>query len=502
MFQDTYAQMRDDLSAPRDRVSERRGRGKATPQRIRERLVRCIWYEGLFQSDSLRLDDGRGVRANARGWWNLGPGPDFNRAEIVLDGKTETGDIEIHTYSSDWYKHNHNQDPAYNNTVLHVIMWNDRDSKSVKRYDGSELPQLTLSRYLTEPLARLEEIIDMTEYPFESEAAAGLCRRKLGEAGRDEDRVGVFLDLAGDWRMLTKASRFGAMLRVAEPDEVLYRGLMEAMGYPVNKAPFGRLAEMVTARDLRAACVGDNLSRSFLNAQALLLTRGGLSPTPDEIRDDETRAYAAALASVERPHRESLARQDWRFGRMRPQNYPFRRAAAVALLYAATAPRNLFREILRIVTLTSSPKGAARLVGNMLLQPNEADARGTARYWFHRNTYTGKRSANPQRLWSQSLVRNVTVNIIVPVYLAFARKTDDRELESNLHRLYAFLPKLPPTGITRFMHCRIFGEEKRRTLVNSARRQQALYQIFRDYCEADDAGCERCAFLHALETKE
>ncbi len=500
MFQNTYAQMRDDLSTPPDRVSEGR-RGKATPQRIREHLVRCIWYERHFRSDSLQLDDGRSLHVNSQGWWNIGAGPDFNKAAVTMDGVTERGDVEIHTYSSDWYKHNHNQDPAYNNTVLHVVMWNDRDARAVKRYDGSDLPQLTLSRYLNKPLAQLEEIIDMTEYPFESAAAAGACRRRLSEAQKNEDWVGTFLDLAGDWRILTKASRFGAMLKVAKPEDTLYRGLMEAMGYPVNKTPFRRLAELVSLRDLAATYVRGDSSQSFLNAQAFLFTRAGLAPTPDEMKDDETRAYADALSSLIMKHRETLTRGDWRFGGMRPQNYPFRRAAAVALLYASTAPKNLFHEILRIVSSNSHAKAAIRNLAEIFLPANDTEVKGIAGYWLYRNTYTGRRAEVPQRLVSESLVRNVTVNIIIPVYLALARKTEDRELESNLHGIYAALPKLPPTSITRFMRCRIFGEQSRQKLINNARRQQALYQIFRDYCEADDSGCADCVFLKAIEGK-
>lgn len=496
-FNDAYERMRKKLTAPPSRVSERTP-GKPTPQRIREHLIRCIWYEQHINLESLALDDGRRVSIASQGWWNIGAGPDFSNAEVAIEGAAEKGDIEVHTYSSDWYKHNHNQDPAYNNTVLHVVMWNDRDAKSVKRYDGSDLPQLTLSRFLGEPLARLEEAIDLTEYPFESKANAGVCRRRLDEAGKESGWVEAFLDLAGDWRMLTKARRFGALLRMSGPEEVLYCGLMEAMGYSANKVPFRRLAELAGYVDLRAACGTGDVSRNFLNAQALLFTRGGLSPGAEEIRDEETAEYAKALGA-NATARESLARGEWQFKGMRPQNYPFRRAAAVALLYAATAPRNLFEEMLRIISLTSSPTDAMKQLEEIFPRTDEAEIKAPADYWLFRNAYAGKRAKSARRLISRGLARNVIVNIIIPVYLAFARKTDDRALESSLHRIYEVVPKLPPTSVTRFMRCRIFGEESREKLISNARRQQALYQIFRDYCDNEDAGCANCVFLKAIE---
>jgi hypothetical protein len=489
--------MRRELAAPPSRIGEP-GEGKLRPQRIREHLVRCIWYEQHISGESLTLDDGRRVAIQSQGWWNIGAGPDFTKAEITIDGAVQRGDIEVHTYSSDWYKHNHNQDPSYNDTILHVAMWNDRDAKSVKRYDGSDLPQLTLSRHLAQPLARIEELIDLTEYPFQSAANAGACRRKLGDARRDEDWVGAFLDLAGDWRMLTKAQRFGVLLKVEEPEQALYCGLMEAMGYPANKAAFRRLAELATYKDLRASLVAGDASRSFLNAQALLFRRGGLAPE-EEMRDKETREYAAALSASAVAPRESLSRGEWQFRGMRPQNYPFRRTAAIALLYAATAPRNLFEEILRILSLAPSAETASREIEGIFLGANELKIKSPAGYWLHRNTYTGRRSRAPQRLISDNLARNVIVNIIIPVYLAFARKTNDRALESRIHGLYEVVPKLPPTSVTRFMRCRIFGGEGRAKLIANARRQQALYQIFRDYCDNDDAGCANCVFLKSIE---
>jgi len=498
IFADTYRQMRKEPAAPQSSVSEQ-GLRKPTPQRIREHLVRCIWYEQHINGESLALDDGRSVKVQSQGWWNIGAGPDFTRAEIAIDNAVQRGDIEVHTYSSDWYKHNHNQDPSYNDTVLHVVMWNDRDAKSVKRYDGSDLPQLTLSRHLTKPLARIEELIDLTEYPFESRANAGICRQKLGDARKNDNWVATFLDLAGDWRMLTKAQRFGVLLKVDEPEQALYRGLMEAMGYPANKAAFRRLAELAAHRDLRACFVAGDASRSFLNAQALLFTRGGLAPTAEETRDEETREYAKALTANAATPREPPARHEWQFKGMRPQNYPFRRAAAIALLYAATAPRNLFEEILRIISLSPSAEIAAKGLEEIFLRANETKISSPADYWLRRNTYTGKRSKAPRRLISDGLARNVIVNIVIPVYLSFARKTNDRALESNIHRLYEVVPKLPPTSVTRFMRCRIFGEESRAKLIGNARRQQALYQIFRDYCDNDNAGCANCVFLKAIE---
>ena len=51
------------------------------------------------------------------------------------------GNIEIHIKSSDWYAHHHEEDPAYDNVVLHVVWEHDVD---VFTKDGNPLPTLVL----------------------------------------------------------------------------------------------------------------------------------------------------------------------------------------------------------------------------------------------------------------------------------------------------------------------------------------------------------------------
>jgi len=38
------------------------------------------------------------------------------------------------------------------------------------------------------------------------------------------------------------------------------------------------------------------------------------------------------------------------------------------------------------------------------------------------------------------------------------------------------------------------------SVVNSARRQQGLLQIFKDFCESDDIACERCVLLRSINS--
>jgi hypothetical protein len=79
------------------------------------------------------------------GIWNkAGSGPDFQLAKIRFDGLTWFGSVEFHLKSSDWYKHQHHTDQAYENVILHVVYEYDQPVYS----NDCLLPTLELKSYL------------------------------------------------------------------------------------------------------------------------------------------------------------------------------------------------------------------------------------------------------------------------------------------------------------------------------------------------------------------
>ena len=83
--------------------------------------------------------------------------------------------------------------------------------------------------------------------------------------------------------------------------------------------------------------------------------------------------------------------------------------------------------------------------------------------------------------------------------MAYARKKDDLILEEKLFKAYKVHTRLSQNNVTKFMSCRIFGQDvQKRSVVNTARRQQGLLQIFKDFCESDDITCKKCALLMSI----
>jgi hypothetical protein len=90
------------------------------------------------------------------------------------------------------------------------------------------------------------------------------------------------LDEAGEERFRLKAGRFAAGIGEEPPGQVLYRGIMGAMGYTKNKEPFQELACRLPLATLEGCCKGKALEERVTVLRALLLGMAGLLPHDDE----------------------------------------------------------------------------------------------------------------------------------------------------------------------------------------------------------------------------
>ncbi len=91
---------------------------------------------------SFPLESGEKVRVIDPGVLNRDAGPDFFNAKVKINGQTWVGNIEIHMKASDWHRHGHREDPAYDNVILHVVALSDM---RIQRVDGTEIPQMQVT---------------------------------------------------------------------------------------------------------------------------------------------------------------------------------------------------------------------------------------------------------------------------------------------------------------------------------------------------------------------
>ena len=120
-------------------------------------------------------------------------------------------------------------------------------------------------------------------------------------------------------------------------------------------------------------------------------------------------------------------------------------------------------------------------------------------YWTKRARLGPETLARPTRLIGRERVTDMVVNVIIPLLLGLPRERKDAGFEQQLHNVYCALKPRTENAVTRYMKFRIFGDPSGGKIVNTLRRQQALLQIFHDFCDSDNATCDTCGFLAAVE---
>jgi len=104
-----------------------------------------LWNDKRLPFHHFRLNNDQPIEIIRSGEWNIsGSGPDFQFAQVRYDQLTWFGSIEFHLKSSDWYRHQHHLDLAYENVILHVVLEHDQEV-----YVRDQLlPTLELKKYL------------------------------------------------------------------------------------------------------------------------------------------------------------------------------------------------------------------------------------------------------------------------------------------------------------------------------------------------------------------
>ncbi|MFP6886117.1 MAG: DUF2851 family protein, partial [Opitutales bacterium] len=128
---------------------------------VSERLIQKIWHRFDFDANGLLSTNRQAIRVLSPGKWNLaGEGPDFLGAEIEIDGKSISGDVEIHFNASDWRAHGHHEDPNFSRVILHVVLFppsSEEARNQAVTHRGYHPPTLALLPLLHEGLEEYAE---------------------------------------------------------------------------------------------------------------------------------------------------------------------------------------------------------------------------------------------------------------------------------------------------------------------------------------------------------
>jgi len=389
-------------------------------------------------------------------------GPDFRDAVIVNKSHLTKGDIEVHVKSSDWYSHEHHANAAYNNVILHVVMWHDCNSATLLQ-SGKLVPVLCLAKAL-----RHQAYLLPHQLP---------CFQILDHM--DRQTLEKLLSTGGEERFEQKARHFQAELKQEEAGQVLFRGMMRALGYAKNTKPFEDLARRMLLNSIE--------SRGGLALkQALLLGTAGLLPSqrwPGKFaREKEVQELEQIWQSVGKKVK-TMKEDDWNFSHIYPNNSPVRRIVAQSYLLERYCAGKLLAGILQLVKEAPMPKGHHALENGLTVTGDD--------YWRDHFDFDARSKTKISALLGNSKAGEIAVNVILPFAFSWGKVANEPELMKKAIELYNSYPKLAENEITRHMAKQLGLEEPSDF---TACHQQGLIHIFRNYCR--EGRCSQCPLVN------
>lgn len=203
-----------------------------------EKLLQKIWLRGDFNRAAAVTTNGRRVRVVHPGKWNLLGGPDFHGARLRFDDGPEiVGDVEVHLHAGDWDAHRHAADSAYDDVVLHVILFPPEPERTTRGAAGRAIPILALLPLLHHDL---EEFA--ADEAVENLALRALSRipEELGLMAVPELETLLRRHATARWNQKVHFARLRIQRLGWEP--ACHHAALEILGYRFNRAPMLRIA--------------------------------------------------------------------------------------------------------------------------------------------------------------------------------------------------------------------------------------------------------------------
>lgn len=421
-----------------------------------EKLYQYLWQHSML-GRKLILRDRREIKILNPGRLNLNAGPDFSNARLLIDKDILIGNVEIHVKASDWYRHNHDKDDAYDSVLLHVVAIEDA---KVYRKDGSVIPQVCVTfpeefYFLYASLAeqiksiRCASRLGHLSSLVVNDWLSSLAVERIQDKGRRILEINK--TFAGDWK------------------QTCFVIFARSLGFGLNSEAFEQLARSLPLNYI--ARHSDNI----FQIEALLFGQAGMLDSSEHQFDEYYQSLCREYLFLARKYGlKPLQRSIWKYSRTRPGNFPHRRIAMLAqYLY-----------------------GGFTLMGDIIEAGGDVDksrelfVMALDGYWETHSRFGSEERKAPAAL-SRNSVDLLLINLIVPLLYTYSSSIGELEKAEDTLSLLMELPTEQNMYIRQWKSYGIKCED--------AMHSQALIQLSRCYCEADR--CLECRFGHALLRK-
>lgn len=406
-----------------------------------ESFLHYCWQFQYFNRAGLATTEGNTVSIFDPGQHNMHAGPDFFQARIKIGDLEWVGSVEIHILSSGWADHKHSKDKMYENVILHVV-W--KDDKPVKRTDDSLLPTLELKDRIPEDLLLHYKQLIYNPAPIPCSAVF--------------DRVDYVQKLSMLDKVLIERLEFKGelilkMLQRNNNDwaETAYQQLMKNFGFKVNTEPFQQLSLSLPFKVLLRHSDKIEHVEALLFGQAGFLDKDNSEPYYRMLQ----REYDL-LSKKYRLREKQLIREQWRFLRLRPANFPTLRIAQIASFIHRR--KNFFSSIL------SAESGK---VLKDIFHTRQSD------YWMHHYHFFKMQDHEIATLGDAS-IDNLIINSVVPLLVAYGKSKNNLV---HVHRAMDILQSLHAESNMITKRWKDLGLQ-----IRSAFDSQAAVQLYNNFC--------------------
>lgn len=411
---------------------------------MKEDFLHYIWQYKKIDCLNLKTQNNEVVQILHTGQYNKYSGPDFMQAQLKIGDVTWVGNIEIHVHSSDWLKHGHQEDKAYNNVILHVVYEHDT---TVFRENGEAIPCLQLKNKI-EPnlIERYKRLIYNQQF---------IPCQDLHELVGDMTKK-MWLNRVALERLERKSQNFETLFKANKNnwEETFFQTIARAYGHKNNADSMEEIA-----RRLPLTLIAKH-KNSLFQLEALFLGQGGFLEKNNTKEEDEyvVKLRTEYLFLKNKYDLKPLYLDAWQYLRIRPNSYPeFRLAQLAALVHQSV---HLLSKIIEIGADVKQLK---------TLLKTQASA-----YWqTNFRVGTTSKSVHTASMGTDS-IENILINTIAPFFYFYA-KTNSSMLSYDA--AINVLEQLPTEKNSLIQEWQTIGFSPKNALES-----QALLELKNNYC--------------------
>ncbi|PTX42260.1 uncharacterized protein DUF2851 [Christiangramia gaetbulicola] len=413
---------------------------------MREDFLYHVWKFQKFNIEGIKTAENDVLDIIHPGFQNDLSGPDFFNSKIQIGDQLWAGNVEMHLKSSDWYFHNHETDPNYDNVILHVV-W-DHDAE-IYRKDNSVIPTLVLKDRVEAGILEAYEIL------LEKSHLVLNCENDFKDFS--DFQVNHWLERLYFERLESRSKLIMELLSSTGNnwEAVLFILLCRSFGSKVNADAFQKLAESFDFK------IVQKFGANQFSLEALLLGQAGLIRETDQYSLDLKKEYdyLKHKFSLENEFLESP-----QFFRLRPDNFPTIRLAQLAAIYAKH--KSLFQNIIL-------EKNLAEFYKLFEIEVSE--------YWNRHYNFGKSHSVRKKKLTS-NFIDLLLINCVIPLkhsYASYLGEEDEGVIQDLISEI-----KVEKNSVIS-----IFNQLRPGTAKN-AMDSQALLQLKTEYCNLNK--CLQC----------